>query len=110
MVEVAVVGICFAILWLVQLRALVDCVDDVAYVGQLAPSELTERSCNNRSRFCDLYKLMIRGIAMMCTRPYSVTFIEENANSSTPAEVDGGDAVDLIRMLYSISPSTAVHL
>lgn len=42
------------------------------------------------------------GIAMMCTRPYSVTFIEENANSSTPAEVDGGDAVDLIRMLAKV--------
>lgn len=43
-----------------------------------------------------------RGVAMFCTVPYSVTFVEANADSSTPAEVNGGSTVDLVRMLAKV--------
>lgn len=42
------------------------------------------------------------GVAMFCTRAYSVEFNEENSDPSSPAAVNGGDAVDLVRMLAKI--------
>lgn len=43
-----------------------------------------------------------RGVAMFCTKPYSVTFVKENADSSNPAKVNGGTTVDLVRMLAKV--------
>lgn len=43
-----------------------------------------------------------RGVAMFCTRAYSVTFYEDNSDSSTPAKVDGEGTVDLVRMLAKV--------
>lgn len=42
------------------------------------------------------------GVAMFCTKPYSVTFVKENADSSNPAKVNGGTTVDLVRMLAKV--------
>lgn len=42
------------------------------------------------------------GVAMFCTKPYSVTFVEDNADSSNPAKVGGDSTVDLVRMLAKV--------
>lgn len=42
------------------------------------------------------------GVAMFCTEPYAVTFVEANADPSTPANVGGSGTVDLVRMLAKV--------
>lgn len=66
------------------------------------PEAFYESAASSYSELIGEFASEETGIAMFCTKPYSVTFTEDNVVASNPAEVDGNGTIDLIRMLAKI--------